>query len=58
MHKKETISELDNTSPELAGKTTQEAVTNSKGTTIIAARKAITKEIATKLASLKHRKIK
>ncbi len=52
------ISELDNNSPALVGRTTREAVTNAKGTTVVKARTAITDAIAAKLAKLPDCKIK
>ncbi len=52
------ISELDNNSPALVGRTTREAVRNAKGTTVVKARTVITDAIAARLAKLSARKIK
>jgi DNA-directed RNA polymerase subunit beta len=52
------ISEVDNKSGELVGRTTREAVLNTKGNTVVEARTIITPELATKLSKLRPRKIK
>ncbi len=52
------ISEVDNTSAELVGRTTTEAVLNSKGTTVVGAKTIITQKLAARLAKLSPRKIK
>ncbi len=52
------INELGNTSAELAGRTTREAVRDSHGTTIVAADTLITPKLAAMLAKLSRRKIK
>jgi DNA-directed RNA polymerase subunit beta len=52
------ISEVDNTSGELVGRTTREAVVDDKGNSVAEARTAITQKLATKLAKLSPRKIK
>jgi DNA-directed RNA polymerase subunit beta len=49
------ISELDGDSPELVGRMTREAVTNTKGTVIVKARTVITEAIAAKLAKSKDK---
>ncbi|MEE9366583.1 MAG: DNA-directed RNA polymerase subunit beta, partial [Dehalococcoidales bacterium] len=52
------ISELSSTSKQLTGKTTREAVVNSKGATVIEANTVITDELAASLARLKNKKVK
>jgi DNA-directed RNA polymerase subunit beta len=52
------ISEVDNNSNELVGRTTKEAVLNAKGNTVVETRTIITPELATKLSRLRPRKIK
>ena len=52
------ISEVNNTSDELVGRTTREAVLNAKGNTVVEARTIITPQLATRLAKLRPRKIK
>ncbi len=52
------ISEVDNASDGLEGRTTQEAVVNTKGSTIVKAKTVITDKLATRLAKLPPRKIK
>ena len=50
--------EVDNTSDELVGRTTREAVLDEKGKTIVKAKVVITPQLATKLSKLPPRKIK
>jgi len=52
------INEISNTGDKLAGKTTREAVLNSKGTTIIETNTVITPQLAAKLSRLTSRTIK
>jgi len=52
------ISELSNTSDKLAGRTTSEAVLDSRGNKIIGADTTITPQLASKLSKLKPRTIK
>jgi len=52
------ISEIDNKSDELVGRTTREAVRGEKGSTVTKARTVITDKLAAKLAKLPARKIK
>ena len=52
------INEISNTGDKLAGKTTREAVLNSKGTVIIEANTVITPQLAAKLSRLTSRTIK
>jgi DNA-directed RNA polymerase subunit beta len=52
------INELDNSSEELVGRTTREAVLNTKGTTVAKAKTVITPQLATRLARLAAQKIK
>jgi DNA-directed RNA polymerase subunit beta len=52
------IAEVNNTYDELVGKTTWEAVLNTKGNTIVEARTIITPTLATKLSRLTPRRIK
>jgi DNA-directed RNA polymerase subunit beta len=52
------IAEVNNTSDELVGRTTREAVLNTKGNTIVEARTIITPKLATKLSRLRPRRIK
>jgi DNA-directed RNA polymerase subunit beta len=52
------ISEVDNTSEELEGRTTREAVVDDGGKTIVKANAVITPNLAAKLAKLAPRKIK
>ncbi len=52
------ITEVSNTYEQLLGKTTREAVSNSKGATIIEDKTPITPELATKLSKLSSRTIK
>jgi len=52
------ISEIDNTSEELEGRTAWEAVVNDKGSTIVKAEAVITANMAARLAKLSPRKIK
>ena len=52
------ISEVDNTSGELVGRTTTEAVLDDKGNTVVEARTAINQKLAAKLAKLSPRKVK
>jgi DNA-directed RNA polymerase subunit beta len=52
------ISEVNNAYDELVGRTTKEAVLNTKGNTTVEARTIITPELATKLSKLRPRKIK
>jgi len=52
------ISEVDNTSDGLLGRTTREAVLGDKGNTVVEARTTINQKLATKLAKLSPRKIK
>ncbi|MDP6824626.1 MAG: DNA-directed RNA polymerase subunit beta, partial [Dehalococcoidales bacterium] len=52
------INELDNTSDQLVGKTTREAVTNKKGATVIKADTTITPELASRLGRLSNVTVK
>jgi len=52
------ISEVDNTSEALVGRTTREAVVSDKGDTVVEARAIITQKLAARLAKLSPRKIK
>jgi DNA-directed RNA polymerase subunit beta len=52
------ISEVDNTSDGLVGRTTREAVVGDKGNSVVEARTTINQKLATKLAKLSPRKIK
>ncbi|MFC2002071.1 DNA-directed RNA polymerase subunit beta, partial [Chloroflexota bacterium] len=52
------IAEISNTHDQLLGRTTQEAVLDDKGNTIIKAKTTITPELATKLSKLTPRAIK
>jgi DNA-directed RNA polymerase subunit beta len=52
------ISEVNNKSDELVGRTTREAVLSTKGNTVVEARTIITPELATKLSKLRPRKVK
>jgi len=52
------INELDNSSPELVGRTTREEVLDDKGGTVVKARTVITDKLATKLAKLPAIQIK
>jgi DNA-directed RNA polymerase subunit beta len=52
------VSEVDNTSAELVGRTTREAVVGDKGGSIAEARTTITKTLVAKIAKLSPRKIK
>ncbi len=52
------ITELSNTSDQLVGKTTREAVVNSRGTTAMEANTTITPQLAAKLAKLSNVTIK
>jgi DNA-directed RNA polymerase subunit beta len=52
------INEIDNTSPELEGRTAWEEVVSDKGSTIVKAKAVITANMAARLAKLSPRKIK
>jgi DNA-directed RNA polymerase subunit beta len=52
------INELDNSSPELVGRTTREEVLDDKGSTVVKARTVITDKLAARLAKLPAIQIK
>ncbi len=55
---RQVINEIDNTSDELVGRTTREAVLDNKGSAVVKARMVITAKLAAKLVKLPARKIK
>jgi len=52
------VSEVNNTSGELVGKTTTEAILDDQGNTVVEARTTINQKLATKLSKLPPRKIR